>query len=136
MCYSQGQTQPVIKSDSLTHMFGYACGIGGSPMPFMLTTIKLVNSYDSIEIRKLAYSDNPQERIHGILALYFLKRNGSILTKSDKEIFEVSKKSDVSVNVCEGCAFGRKRTFRYLLSNKNLKAYYDWYDKSGWKNFR
>ena len=53
-----------------------------------------------------------------------------------EEIFEVSKKSDVSVNVCEGCAFGRKRTFRYLLSNKNLKAYYDWYDKSGWKNFR
>jgi len=122
--------------DSITQLFGYACGITGSPQPFTVKTIRYVNNVDSVKIRNLATSDNPQEKIHGLLGLYLLGQNGFILSTIDKELIKAAKVDSIEVEVCEGCYFGLRRSFKYLLDKKNLKSFYNWYKLAGWKNLK
>lgn len=117
-------------------MFGYACGIGGSPQPYLLKTIRLVNNYDSITLRKYAASNNSQEKIHGLVGLYFLKENGVKLSDEDKTSIKMAQKSDEIIILCEGCFFGRQQKLKELITQKMLRRYYDWYTKTGWTTYK
>lgn len=122
--------------DSLNVMFGHACGIGGSALPYMLRTVKLVNNSDKSKLLAMLVSANPQDKIHGYVGLYFFKRNGNKLDDSVLQQMKRVKKSDEIVTYCRSCFYGLHAAMKELLKRKRLQTYYNWYKFTGHDRYR
>jgi hypothetical protein len=131
-----GQGTKVNKSDSVCGTFGYACGIGGMPQPSMIATLRMVNAIDRSQILNLSQSDNPQNKAYGLVGLYFLKKNGIELSKDEEKIIDTIRKSETQIDYCQGCAFGRKGSMKFLFTKKKLNSYYAWYISSRYKDLK
>ena len=122
-------------SDSLNMMFGYACGIGGSPLPYMLRTVKLVNNSEKEKLYAMLVSENPQDQIYGYVGLYFYKSNGNKLSKNETQQMKTVQQSEQIVTYCRGCFFGLEAPLKDLLRKKRLKSYYRWYVFTGYNKY-
>jgi hypothetical protein len=131
-----GQSNSIVKNDSACGTFGYACGIDGTPPASMIKTLMLVNHNDKAKLVSWSQSDNAQNRIYGLVGLYFLKRNGITFSKEEDVVIQNNRNSEILVNYCQGCAFGRTGMLKNLLTNKKLKSYYNWYSMSRYKSLQ
>lgn len=123
-------------SDSTGGIFGLACSIDGAPEKTMLKTILLVNHSNKTQLLNWISSDNPQDKIHGYIGLYFMTRNGFRLSDAEKEQMKKVENLESYVEYCEGCDSGMKEKINLLLTKKRLKGYYSWYTHFGWTGMK
>jgi hypothetical protein len=112
--------------------FGVGCGVRGSPQPSIVKTCELVNKNDKEKLKQWCTSLSPQDRIHGVIGLYFLKSNGIALTSDEESLIKLNQNSDTLVEFCQGCTEGPFDTMKSLINSKALKYYYNWYKAYGY----
>jgi hypothetical protein len=126
--------QPI--SDTTKQVFGLACGGTGDIPTLMTETLILVNTNNSTQLRKYANSSNSQEKIHGLIGLYFLHKKGQKLTKTDKNLLALAQVSRELINYCEGCDFSRQKQLKDLITDTLLENYFAYYKLYNWKSIR
>lgn len=127
--------QPTDSTKLTCGIFGTSCGITGSPEPSIKMTVSYVNTNDKGELLKWLNSDSAQDNIHGVVGLYFMKRNSIKLTKEEEAKMKELRQSESIIIYCRGCAFGLRAKLKDLLTTKKLKNYYQWYLLTGMKNY-
>ena len=127
-----GRSQIAFSPDSACGRFGIACGIAGSPEKSTITMISLVNNNDKTQLLNWLVSNNPQNKIHGLVGLYFIEKNGQKLSQEEKDKMKEAQNSHDIVDCCMGCAFGLKKDIVDLTTRRMLHMYYHWYLKCGW----
>jgi hypothetical protein len=103
------------------------CGYDGQPLKTMARTIELVNDTNRIELLKLITSKSPQSKIHGYVGLYFIQKNGVVLTEIERKKMKRVERMHSKVKFCEGCFFGLIDNLSNLISEEKLEIYYSWY---------
>lgn len=112
--------------------FGIGCGVRGIPQPSIVKTCEMVNRNRKEELKLWCVSLSPQDRIHGVIGLYFLKLNGVTLTSDEEALIKLNQNSEVLVEFCQGCTEGPFDTMKSLINPKALKYYYNWYKTYGY----
>jgi hypothetical protein len=129
-----GQTDS--SSDSTCGVFGIACSIDGAPEKSMLKTILLANHSNKTQLLKWISSDDPQDQIHGYIGLYLMMRNSFHLSNAEKKQMKKVENSEIYVEYCSGCDYGKKEKINVLLAKKRLKGFYSWYKNFGWSGMK
>src|SRR5215471_18759666 len=88
-----GKTQIVTSNDSTYGSFGIACGIGGEPEKSTVLMISLVNRNEKAKLLTLLESENPQNKIHGYVGLFFYEKNGHSLSHEEKKKMKEAQNS-------------------------------------------
>lgn len=131
-CSAQAQYTFLPISDTCG-TFGIACGITGSTPKSVLQTIYLVNNHQKDPLIKWLHSNIPENKIHGYVGLYFMQRNGEVLSQTEKEAMALVQKDTAMVGYCRGCLLGREKVSD-ILQRKRLKNYYNWYIQTNQKS--
>ena len=87
-----------------------------------------MNNSDKAELLKWLRSKNPQTKIHGIIGIYLLERNGVAFSEAEKNILKEAETSNKKVDYCSGCEFGQKAPISKLITKEWLNSYYQSYE--------
>src|SRR6516225_5693592 len=108
LAIESAHTQSISKTDSVCGIFGIACGYSATPEESTMKMIRLVNQNDKAQLLNWMNSNNPQNKIHGFVGLYFMKRNGYSLSKDEKGQVDAAKRSNPVIDYCSGCISGTR----------------------------
>ncbi|HEX7844555.1 MAG TPA: hypothetical protein VF476_02075 [Chitinophagaceae bacterium] len=99
----------------------------------MLQTVVYVNNSENTKLLQWLISSNPQNKVHGYVGLYFMKKNGYKLSKIEEDEMKKLEKAEDTIDHCLGCIFGLTSSIKSLITKKNLAYYYKWYSRFGYK---
>ena len=118
-----------------SYIYGDFCGIAGMPQKECVYLLKLVTRNNYGEISRWLHSLNPEIAAYGYVGMEFMRKRGFPVKSSDKSRMTDVIRSDVLLNICEGCIIGRVKRPNELLGRKMLNWDYKEFKKCGWLYF-
>ena len=118
-------------TDFDVYIYGTFCGIGGSPPEKCEEMLNLVNENNYNQLAQWVKSINPELATYGYVGLYFLERKRIKLLPTELKRMKELEKSDIQLNICEGCV-GTTKKVSDIVNKYNLKQTYLAFKRYGW----